>query len=245
MRLKSRWLRLHSPLRLRGTITRLRHGNESSPYLSLLRLCLPTSLLSWSFPIPDPLSPSTLLDNPELSWTRRVQGDIKNLQSIPIWRSRDTPLRSLYRLYEVVMSGEEQVVVIGYETEYFWYRDASSWDLSRVPDPRDPDPIRYAILACVVEALLKSFNWRLGLGMRRDGKHILREHGSDPYPPYEPMVLPSWVHSVPPVDRQYLRDKMPEKLLDAEGKLILIEDGESEIFNRRNLIASESRFYTI
>jgi hypothetical protein len=35
-------------------------------------------------------------------------------------------------------------------------------------DPHDADPIRYAILASMAEALVAAFNWRLELGLQRD-----------------------------------------------------------------------------
>ncbi|EEQ35608.1 hypothetical protein McanMca71_002985 [Microsporum canis] len=244
LRMKYRLLRLTSPLRLRGSITRLSHHNKR-PFFALLRLCLPSSWLTWSFPVPEPLSPNTLIAEPSLCWRRRVEGDLKNLQAVPIWRSRDTPLRSLYRLYEAVMAGEEFCDVVGYETEYFWYQDRHSWEPHRIPDPADPDPLRYAILACIAEALVLALNWRLSLGMRRNGNHIHRQHGSDPYPPYNPLPMPSWVRNVPAVSTSYLRSTVPGSKLDSEGRLVLIDEGNSEIFRKRNIIASEFRFYTI
>lgn len=244
LRVKSRIRRWSSPLRIRGTITRLRHRNKW-PYLALLRLLLPTHSFTWKYPVPDPLPPRTLIDGgPELSWNRRMNSDLKNLQAIPIWRSRDTPLRSLYRLYEAAMGGEAIIEVIGYETEYFWYQNRRSWDLDRIPDPQDPDPIRYAVLACFVEALVKAFNWRLSLGMRRDKNHIPRERGDDPWPSYKPITGPLWTQRVPPVDTEYVRNNLPERL-DQRGRFVLLEDGDSGIFDERNISATESRLYTI
>lgn len=42
------------------------------------------------------------------------------------------------------------------------------WELACIPDPQDNDPIRHAILASMVEALVDAFNARLELGIRRD-----------------------------------------------------------------------------
>ncbi|PGH14599.1 hypothetical protein AJ79_02934 [Helicocarpus griseus UAMH5409] len=254
---KRRWYRLkywRSPLRLRGSITRLRHRNKR-PYLALLRLCLPSisfygplPVPAWKFPIPEPLPPIRLAEDPELCWTRRCEGDLKNLQAIPIWCSRDTPLRSIYRLYEAVMAGDDMYAVIQYELEHFWFTSARSWELHRIPDPRDPDPIRYAILACIVEAMPPAFNFKLSIGMRRDENNVPPtdwDGVNNPYAPYEPVHGPEWTKHVPPVDKQYLRDMMPERMLDSEGRLILHEDGESEIFAKRNLVASEGMWYRI
>ncbi|EFR02854.1 hypothetical protein MGYG_05855 [Nannizzia gypsea CBS 118893] len=115
----------------------------------------------------------------------------------------------------------------------------------RIPDLADPDPLRYAILACIAEALVLALNWRLSLSMRRNGNHIHHQHGSDPYPPYNPLLMPSWTRDVPAVPTSYLRLTMPESKLDFEGRLVLIDEGKSEIFRKRNIIASEYRFYTI
>lgn len=74
-------------------------------------------------------------------------------------------------------------------------------------DPRDPDPIRYALLACIVEPLLDAFNWCLSIGLRRNGKHIPPTNWdgvNSPYAPYEPLSLPSWTRHVPAVEKQYL-----------------------------------------
>lgn len=142
------------------------------------------------------------------------------------------------------MGGEATIVVIGYETEYFFYQNRKSWDLDRIPDPQDPDSVRYAILACFVEALVDAFNWRLSLGMRKDKNHIYRERGEDPWPPYTPVKGPGWTRHVPPVEMEYVRENYPERL-NKQGRFVLLGDGDSEIFNRRNISATETRLYTI
>lgn len=42
------------------------------------------------------------------------------------------PLRSLYRLYETMMGGDEHLPVVGYETEYFFGQGRRAWDLHRI-----------------------------------------------------------------------------------------------------------------
>jgi hypothetical protein len=191
------WMRLrrfirycHSPLRLRSSIVRLRH-NHRQPYLALLRLFIPFP--TWYFPIPPQVPLKDLLGNSQLVTDRR--GDIVNLRTIPLWRARDTPLRSLYRLYECMASGVYPL--IGTETEYFWYQYRRNWGLKMIEDPRDSDPVRYAILACLVEELVKAFNWRLSIGMRRNRQHIHRITDEDPYPSFTPEILPPWTKGRP------------------------------------------------
>lgn len=60
------WLFQPSRLRIRGSITRLRHTNKR-PVLTPLRLCLPTRSLSWKLPVPDPVPPINLINDPWLS----------------------------------------------------------------------------------------------------------------------------------------------------------------------------------
>jgi hypothetical protein len=146
------------------------------------------------------------------------------------------------------MGGDEMLAVVGYETEYFFFQSRRAWELHRIPDPRDRDPIRYAILACIVEALLEAFNMRLRIGMRRDHRHI--PSTNEGYATYDPIVaLPPWAKNVPPIDKQLLRDIMPRRMLDSFGNLVLhepVEEGKgSEIFLKRNIIASEHKFWSI
>lgn len=242
LRTKSKILRYRTPLLLRGTITRLRHHHKR-PYLALLRLCLPTAPLTWKYPLPKPVPPLDFIKDPQLAFERRCEGMFRNLEAIPIWRSRDTPLRSLYRLYEAIIGGDEMLPVVGYETEYFFFQSRRSWKLSRIPDPQDPDPIRYAILASIVEGLLESFNFRLSVGLRRDYKHVIATN--EGYAPYDPELGPSWPKHVLAVDKQYLRDTMPQDMLDSKGRLVLHEGVEDGPFVRRNIIATEHKFWTI
>lgn len=242
-----------SPLKLRASIDRLR-AHHKHPYLALLRLFLPFP--TWHFPVPPTPSLPELWGKPHLMRARR--GDIRNLWSIPLWSARDTPLRSLYRLYECMASGD--YIPMGTETEYFWYQGGSSsggnsgsrswcgggdrWLLSRIPDPCDPDPVRYAILACLAEELVKAFNWRLSLGMRRDGRHLYRERDEDPYPPYDPETVAPWTSSVPPIDPRWTVD-LPADVVDAQGRLVLEEGGVNETFAKRNIVTNVGWLYTI
>ena len=86
---------------------------------------------------------------------------------IPLFRIRNSALCSLYRLYENLCS--YRINRIGSETGYFFYHPERRWALSRIPDPKYKDSVRYAILANLVDALVDAFNWRLELGLRRDG----------------------------------------------------------------------------
>ena len=42
--------------------------------------------------------------------------------------------------------------------EYLFRRGSGRWSLERIEDPCDEDPVRYAVLASLVEALVEAFN---------------------------------------------------------------------------------------
>ncbi|KAJ5689966.1 hypothetical protein N7462_004358 [Penicillium macrosclerotiorum] len=243
----TRWMRLRrfiynleSPLRLRGTLTRLRHRHKH-PYLALLRLLLP--LPTWHFQLPECVPHKVMLNNVSLLQSRKATADLTNMRSVPLWRARDTPLRSLYRIYEAMAARE--FYAIGAEVEYFWYQSRGSWAAHHIPDPHDRDPVRYAILACIAEELARSFNWRMRIGMRRDkSKHIFRKTFDDPLPPFTPETPPGWTRKVPAIDIQLISD-LPPELLDGSGRLVLEPGGENPIFAERNIVTDTGHFYTV
>ncbi|KAF9893922.1 hypothetical protein FE257_008893 [Aspergillus nanangensis] len=238
MRLR-RFIRFYeTPLQIRGTLIRLRHQHKH-PFLALLRLLLP--LPTWHFSLQEPVPLRTMLNNISLLETRMT--GLRSMESIPIWRARDTPIRSLYRIYEAMAAREYYAV--GPEVEYFWYHAGRSWELSHVPDPRDADPVRYAILACIIEELAYAFNWRLSLGMRRDKKnHIHRKTFDEPLPPYTEVTAPSWAKRVPAIDVDSIAD-LPTDLLDSSGRLVLESGGTNPLFAHRNIITDTGHFYTV
>ena len=154
---------------------------------------------------------------------------------------RDTPLRSIYRLYELHLA--DRYMLMGSETEYFFYQ--TGWRLRDIPDPKDPDPIRYAVVACILEELHKAVNWRLSLGLRRNGEHVYRERDGDPWPAFVPEDLPGWTESVLPIDKELLKQSVPSYKLDTEGNLVLEEGGKASIFARRNIVTNTGWLYTI
>lgn len=139
-----------------------------------LRACPKPWKLSWSLLWPFPWHWQPVVPPPAADFERQGakllgsrQPGIMQLRRIPLFRIRDTSLCSLYRLYEDLCSND--LIMMGYECEYFFFHKQHSWRLSQIPDPKDSDPIRCAILASMVEALVDAFNWRLELGLRRDG----------------------------------------------------------------------------
>lgn len=116
--------------------------------------------------------------------------------------------------------------------------------MHRIPDPCDSDPVRYAILACIAEELAKAFNWRLGIGLRHDGNHIIRESMNDELPAFPPETAPPWARNVPVLDFDSING-LPSGALDSTGKLVLEKGGDSIVFAKRNIIVDTGYFYTV
>ncbi|KAL1939875.1 hypothetical protein VTO73DRAFT_9575 [Trametes versicolor] len=118
------------------------------------------------------------------------------------YRNRDTPLRSLYRMHAFACACDEPA--FGYEAQYFYSHPEPEWRLENVPDPKDPDPVRYAILAGLVEMMALSFNDRFEMGLPRLGEGLaysfygkLQKEGREVQVPEE--HPPAWAAGVPPV----------------------------------------------
>ncbi|KAE8355113.1 hypothetical protein BDV28DRAFT_57883 [Aspergillus coremiiformis] len=243
----TRWNRLvrfihmyESPLCLRGSLIRLRHQHRY-PFLALLCLFLP--LPAWHFRLPEPVPPQDILDNISLFEARQPPADLINLRSIPIWRARDTPVRSLYRIYEAMAA--RQYTAISSEVEYFWKQVRQSWAVHRIPDPGDHDPIRYALLASIAEELANAFNWRLEMGMRRDvTQNIYRDTFDDELPPFTPEVAPCWTRGVPAIAYHLIQD-LPDNLQDSSGNLVLEKGGQNRNFAKRNIVTNTGFFRTV
>jgi len=240
MRLRFKIRTLRTPLGLRDSIKRLQH-THSHPYFTLLKLFIihiqmPSWNWSYNYPLPKLLAPKDIADNEALF--NRHHPYISDLRYIPIWTIRDTPLRAIYRLYEILMTRE--FVLLRRECEYIWKRPGRKWSLYSIPDPCDPDPIRYAILASIVEELVKAFNWRLQHGQRRTGENITRSI-EVPWPKFDPEITPSWTALVPPIKTKNLCE-LPSNIVK-DGQLVLA-DGGCENFTRRNFDADTRYLYT-
>ncbi|KND88453.1 hypothetical protein TOPH_06839 [Tolypocladium ophioglossoides CBS 100239] len=159
--------------------------------------------------------------------------DIFELHLLPVWQWRDTMQRSFYRLYEAVCAYDEPL--IGYETEYFWKRQPG-WNPDVLRDPREDgcmDPEQLAVLASLAEGLVWSFNWRLSLGLRRDGRHVESEDGGPT--DYIPVVSPAWTKEAPVLDERLILHKYSDP-----------DDTRSDPdFDKRNIQATTAALRTV
>lgn len=172
----------------------------------------------WRFRVPPQLTPLELRTFKNIR-AQRHDG-ILQLRCIPLFQYRDTALRSIYRIYEYLCSGENYEV--GYEVQYFFFHP-NQWRIEDIPDPRDDNQERYAILASLIDVLVNSFNWRYDLGLRRSGNR------EDPQPACE--VAPKWAREV-------------KRLVDP----LAFEPGflkEENAFIRRNIYLSSAYFYNV
>ena len=160
-----------------------------------------------------------------------VQPCIRQLHCIPIFRWRDTALCSLYRMVQDLCARD--FIMMGYECEYFWYHHEDRWMLQGIPDPQEPDPVLYALLASMVEALVQAFNYKLALGLRRNGDKYDED---DRHINFPRETEPSWTASVGPVDVQ----------LDLLSRVTGHREGEpSSVFSIRNILAPMGDLYNL
>ena len=219
-----RWRYAFTPLQIRHTIRRARLCPNTSVILCQLVLPYP-----WYFAVPEPLTLKDLQRSPEIINIR--QSGIRHQFEIPLFRARDTSLRSLYRLHDDICAGN--LLLMGYECEYMFRQGSKRWLISQIPDPKDSDPVRYAVLASLVEALVDVFNWRLELGIRRGGLPCDQSEGRATN--FVREAIPMWTQTVPAIDHRV-------DLIDHKREPGAIPDKN---FLKRNIEATTGYMYTV
>ncbi|KAE8155258.1 hypothetical protein BDV25DRAFT_146401 [Aspergillus avenaceus] len=142
-------------------------------------------------------------------------------------RKGTTPTASLYRMYEHIVAG----FTIGLRNEIEHFFNQSAWAVSEIPDPKDPDRERYAILAVLPHYLVVTFNRLIERGMPRDCPAIITSREMEEELKARTKVLeqePSWVKEVPRLEQTLI---IPDK----NGE-VPAEDSRSEPFLRMNII---------
>ncbi|QKX54746.1 uncharacterized protein TRUGW13939_01835 [Talaromyces rugulosus] len=145
-------------------------------------------------------------------------------------RKGNTPTESLYLMYEYIVAG--WTVGLRNEIEYFF--NQSSWAVSAIPDPKDPDPERYAILAVLPYYLTRAFNRLIERGIPRDCPAIITSEEMEDELRARPKVLekePSWVEQVPSLEQTLI-------IPDDNGE-VPPERDRSEQFLRKKVIMEE------
>ncbi|OWY44447.1 hypothetical protein AALT_g6169 [Alternaria alternata] len=85
---------------------------------------------------------------------------------LPKRRPYETPLDRIYVMYHYLIRGDYEVL----RNEVQDFFDHKHWHVQSIPDPRDHDPERYAILAAITEYLAHGINRRIMIsqGYRKD-----------------------------------------------------------------------------
>lgn len=153
----------------------------------------------------------------------------------------DQPLFSLYRLYEWIMVGH--TVNMRNEIELFWWK---RWPVSTIPDPRDDDPERSAVLACIPALLAESFNERIDLGLRREEPHSilsLEEQERFASSPKNYESVPEWTGTVPAL-KELLH--IPQEVgLWQEQPTTLDHPQACQIFRQKNILCPKLHIHFI
>lgn len=190
------------------------------------------------FPRFPPPSPEKILPN-RRDYGRTIS---RRKYAVPIGED-DSPLYSLYRLYEQVILDNDRG--IRKEIEYFWNQD--TWIVSEIPDPKDEDPARYAVLACLTQMLVIAFNNHIGIGLPRDATAIMTSDEIEKfgYGEKEWETAPSWAAEVPPLKKTL---RIPHKLdpfNERKGFKVLESmdhPGASSFFKEKNILILEPHF---
>jgi predicted XRE-type DNA-binding protein len=115
-----------------------------------------------------------------------------------------TPEGVLDRMCESAI--QKDTVAFMDDVQLFWRKE---WDLSRVPDPREKDALKYALKACFLERMAEVW--------------------SEP-PKSHTTSAPDWCQRVPAVQKEF--SVIPDEYREFyEGDLV------SPIFNKRNIFA--------
>lgn len=186
--------------------------------------------LSNMFPARLPPTPSEILAN----WDY-FQAHVEDRYH-PDITDRDNPLKALYRIYATIMLDYNHGMRM--ELEYFCRRP--SWRVHKIPDPKDPDPARYAMLAATTGILVLSFNARIKIGLHRDTGIGLSDEERDRERARKKKweSVPKWAKRVPPLkDTLWLPEVTGNGVQGPEDPNTCIP------FKEKNILLKNPHFY--
>ena len=158
--------------------------------------------------------------------------------------SEDTPLRTLYRLYEAIVLDSN--INLRNEIEYFFRRH--DWAVHDIPDPIDPDPKRYAILACIPCLLVDAFNHNIDLGLPRDAPAIMTddEIAEVRSRPKVHERVPDWTSKVAALEQTLVLPHYETQTGNEIGYLTRLDDERaSKEFKAKNILVWSHHIYFI
>ena len=226
---------LHTPVSDRNPLTEqvvyLTYNSCPHPVRDTIMLLWP---FPWKFALPRPISVEELLRNPDII-ERRKSSEVNYtpLRQIKLFAIRDTPLRSLYRMYECLVTDNEDEMM---QESQYWFHHQVGWHLANIPDPQDTDPVRYAILASLADALVHSFNHKIRLGLRRgitnNKPWLIQDFRQELNPPWE--ECPEWCSHVGPLEEPMELVPGVVKACDNPGPFV-----------KRNIFANFVQLYNV
>lgn len=131
IKLRRRLLPTKTGLGLRNALRHarsLKYPPQPNPYLFVFGLLWPFP--KWYFPVVLPPPSRDIMAAPNN--VRCLVRELMYLRSMPLWRARDTPQRTFYRLYEAFCAADGHMMT--YETEYFWKHSSPIWATVNIPD---------------------------------------------------------------------------------------------------------------
>ncbi|KAH9907079.1 hypothetical protein F4778DRAFT_778507 [Xylariomycetidae sp. FL2044] len=161
-----------------------------------------------------PPSPRLILQAPQEYWA----GVVRRKYAAPRGVLEDSSLYALYRLYEFIIL--DKVFDYRNALEAFWR--AHTWAIHDIQDPKDGDPERYAFLAGCTYLLVRSFNARVKLGLRRGASSLITPEEAeearnvpDHLRRYE--SVPDWAKDVAPLEDLLMIPTQDGELLQNKG----------------------------
>ena len=142
-----------------------------------------------AYPVFPPPTPEELLAHADFYRERLSQRRWRTPKDQP----EDTPLFSLYRLYERMVLNDN--IGLRNEIEYLFY---ARWPVASIPDPQDSSISRYAVLSTIPALLVESYNERIRLGLPRKADPIVTREELEQYQKEERIweTVPEWTKQV-------------------------------------------------
>lgn len=104
----------------------------------------------------------------------------------------DTPLSSLYSLYHFIVT--DDTIELRNELEFFFNK--AKWAVKAIPDLKDTNPQRYAILAVLTALMCRAFNRLIAKGLPRDAPPIVSDWERLAAQPRILEEVPQWAKEV-------------------------------------------------
>jgi hypothetical protein len=174
----------------------------------------------------------------------------------------DTPSAAFIRIVHFIrdLPRDDRInVFLGDEVQDFWRRGIAgsskpdhflfggNWRIADLPDPREKlgnDPLLCAIAASAAEQMAEVYNWRIGIGIRRDLRSIrVRKPYWDKHLPKPQLEHPpAWCAAVGPAPEQTVVDRE----VDEDTARNMLESKAIDLspnFKKRNLLTSSQFMY--